>query len=142
MAWKIRLDRTAVRGFLSNPLGPVARFIDNLTHKAETVAAQEVHVRTGETLHSIQSETHAGTSEKAIRIGEVSASYAVFFLEKGVKPHIIMSHGDYEMHRVVDESLGFHGGLVDHYFGKIVMHPGFEPKPFLTTGLWSLQDEV
>ena len=138
MAWinRVRLDRTAVRAFLSDPIGPVARFIDNLTGKAATVARAEVHVRTGETLSSIDTQTHMGTTEQAIRVGEVSASYAVFFLEKGVKPHFISPHGDYNLRNLAEAR------NPDGYLGSWVLHPGFAPMPFLTTGLWSLQDDV
>lgn len=141
---RIRLDRTAIRSFLANPAGPVARFVQDLTHRSAQVARQEVHVRTGETLSSIAEDFYPGPTEREVFVGEVSASYAVFLLEKGVRPHLILSHGSYPMRG--DVLYSYRAGGAPHFgemvFGQVVHHPGYEPMPFLTTGLWSLQGQV
>lgn len=133
---KVVLDETAIRVWLRDPFGPVSRLVRKLTDKAAEVARGTVHVRTGETLRSIETDFSQGATLRDVQQGEVSASYAVFFLEKGVKPHIIVSHGDWSLHNPDAIGAEYSNG----YMGRVVLHPGFPPKPFLTTGLWSLND--
>lgn len=130
-------DDTAIRGFLRDPVGPVARFITRLTQKAADVARGTVHVRTGETQRSIATDFRQGMTLDRVYEGEVSAQYAVFFLEKGTKPHVIASHGDYSLRADPTSRPDVRGRL-----GTEVLHPGQQPYPFLTTGLWSLSDDV
>lgn len=133
---RFRLDFGAITRFLHDPTGPVARLISQLTTDAAQVARAKVRVRTGETLSSIQEDVHFESDDPYGDIhggpwGEVKAEFATFFLEKGVKEHLIFAHGDYSLaHEKIE------------YFGPVVIHPGFAPKPFLTTGLDSLQGEV
>jgi hypothetical protein len=145
--FKINLDEAAIRRFMSAPGAEVALMLMELGQRAADVARAVVHKRTGETLSSIA--THA--SETMFR-GEpapevrVSGDYATILLEKGVKPHLILAHDLHDPHgagMVTKDMEWVAQSYQQHPFlGKVVLHPGFPPQPFLTTGLWSLQDNI
>jgi hypothetical protein len=123
----VRLDEGEVRNFLLDPFGEIARMLEFLAERAAQVARGTVQVDDGETLTSIATAVFHGPVYQS---SEVSAGGAALFLEKGTKPHVIRSHGKYSLaHQRRD------------YFGPEVFHPGTRPYPFLTTGLWSLQNE-
>jgi len=137
---RVNLNDSEIQKFLRNPFGAVSRLVTDLTSKAAQVARGKVRVRTGKTLASIQEEIHYDDDPydepHGGPYGEISAGFAAYFLEKGVNPHLIWSHGDYSLH--TETPTGSQNG----YMGQVVIHPGFAPKPFLTTSLWSLQNEV
>jgi hypothetical protein len=130
----IRIDEAGIQELMLDPGGPVALMLEDLATRAAGVARGTVRVDTGRTLGSIRTGSHHGPVYQST---EVSAKFAVFFLEKGVKPHLIFARGlDYSLRADIPRPGG------EGYMGPAVIHPGFPPKPFLTTALWSLQNNV
>lgn len=120
----VKLDEGAIRSILADPAGGLARMIREAAEGIARIARATVHVRTGETRSSIDTRYYdTPTSIYAV----AHASYAVFFLERGTKPHLIESHGKWPLRS--DEG---------EVFGRIVHHPGSHKAPFLTTGLWTV----
>lgn len=133
---RVKLEEAAIQEMLRDPAGDVAMMISEMVAHVAGAARAMVAKRTGQTLASIRSEMQYASNDPWDEVhgypwGEVYASYATFFLEKGVKPHLIFAHGNYSL---AWEKL--------EYFGPVVQHPGMHPEPFLTTALWSLQHEM
>lgn len=128
----VKLDEGGIRAFLLNPVGSISRMLHEMGDQVSSVARSVVHVRSGRTKASIDLEYVDGPEYQSVR---VEASHAAIFLERGSKPHLIRSHGDWSLHNpdfpLGPENLGF--------FGREVFHPGNKEYPFLTVGLWSLQ---
>jgi hypothetical protein len=134
---RFRLDDFSVRRLLHDPLGEVGRLMGELGDKVFQVARETVPVRTGETRNSIDLDVHPGPDDRRVQEARVSASYAVMFLEKGTVPHWIVRHAFIEGNE--------HSSLMSderQFFGPVVWHPGITRRPFLTTGLWSIQNDV
>ena len=140
----VRFSEAEIRAFLNDPEGPVAHLLEELGGRAAVYARAKVRKKTTvsagkrgvgggfpaeETLASIQEYLHATGSDTPWE--ELSASGAVFFLEKGTRRHVIESLGPWSL-----------SNLGTGYFGPKVNHPGARPYPFLTTALDELAGQV
>jgi len=128
---KVRLNEAGIRAFLLNPAGRLAEVLREKAADIANIARSVVRKRTGHTAATIEEGYHDGPEYQS---AEVSAAGAVFFLERGSKPHLIFSHGAYSLHNAAPE-FAIPGSL--GYFGHIVHHPGNGRAPFLTVGLWT-----
>lgn len=130
---RISLNEASIEEMINDPGGDVALMVESLVAQAAGAARASVPVRTGATLASIRTEMHYGSHDPWGDVhgspwGEVSSAYATSFLEHGVRPHWIWSHGSWSMRTAMDE-----------YLGHLVLHPGIAPRPFMSTALWSVQ---
>ena len=142
---EVRFSQAEIDAFLHDPAGPVAHLMEELGGRVAVAARAKVRKRvTGSpgksgrpgtsaaplaTLDSIESELEAPGDR--LPWARISAEGAALFLEKGTRRHFIESHGDWSLS---DYGRG--------YFGRVVDYPGNRPYPFLTTGLWALQDNI
>lgn len=147
---KVRFSEAEVRAFLADPLGPVVHLMEELGGRLAVYAKAKVRKRTTtpgfrddsaaplSTMDSIEPHTHADGWN--IPWEEVSADVIGLFLEKGIKPHFIHSHGTWSLYNKYAKPFENYDNR--GYFGRVTWHPGTEPRPFLTEALWSLQDNI
>lgn len=134
-------DERGIRAWLLNPASSLGRMLREKADQVAEIARGVVRKRTGHTAATIKTGYHDGPVYQS---SEVSAEGAVFFLERGNRPHLIISHGTWSLHNPAPE---FHRpGRSPYspnlgYFGHIVHHPGNDRAPFLTTGLWTVPPE-